>query len=185
MFQEKLNDAFKLMRRRGLIARQDYACCQEHGKEYLTEKMRNAVGILGFVFYEEKYGRGKKDGKDIMLTYDAAPKINLLEVTKIITDSLRDCRLTYEWDGLITSQIKIIQGIDIETVRTELYAAVGYLNLSRNALAVQDALGVAYGNDLLDRVTALKLEAEAIAHKIGMTATPFTEPVSVNADDSQ
>jgi hypothetical protein len=114
-----LGDAFKLLRREGFIARQNFLCCQTcAGYELATrigdmpEQKRKKV--KGVVYYHNQDNTNLKERGSVYLAYgpvDTARhgEIGLhgVEVGRAVVKALEAVGLAYEWDGLDSTRILV------------------------------------------------------------------------------
>lgn len=123
--KEKLNAAFKLLRKNYLVARQDFRCCQScAGYEIATavEKMLdNGKRVDGWVFYHNQDSegalsdrRGRRATGELYLAYTGGdtekyPKngIETVEVGKRVAVALAHVGLAFEWDGNSDTRILV------------------------------------------------------------------------------
>lgn len=126
--KEKLNQAFKLLRKNFLVARQNFRCCQScAGSEIATDvekKLDAGKRVDGWVFYHhqdhqgafESY-RGRTMSGELHLAYTGGSTnkyedngISTLEVGKIVAVALEQVGLAYEWDGSSDQRILVKLG---------------------------------------------------------------------------
>lgn len=123
--KEKLNEAFKLLRKEGIIARQKFSCCNGCGGEEIAtdvEKMIDAgrTAPKGATFYSKQ--GGFIDSPDtrfarvtkLYLTFGQVHTqkygevgLPTVEVGKLICTALDKVGLHYEWDGTADNSIVI------------------------------------------------------------------------------
>jgi len=113
----KLNQAFKLLRKQGLIARQSFGCCGSCGSYEIATKMEEmhdlGKPVTGYVFFNQQNASAyKSDGWKspdgiLYLSYaDSSTnkypnKITRTgeEIGKMIMIALHEVGLSAEWDG--------------------------------------------------------------------------------------
>jgi hypothetical protein len=111
----KLNKAFDLLRRRGLIARQRFSCCNSCAwyelATYVEEKIDKTPkakdAIKGCVFYSRQ--GGFFDGRRVTNLYLQFGHVSTtkhgdvgaptIEVGKMVCDALKEVGLVPQWDG--------------------------------------------------------------------------------------
>lgn len=141
--KEKLNKAFKLLRKNYLVGRQDFRCCQScAGSEIATdvEKMLdNGKRVDGWVFYHHQDTEGalglgsryrRTPSGELYLAFTGGDTakydkngISTLEVGKIVAVALSQVGVPFEWNGsedtriLVKLNEKIAEKIeaDVET----------------------------------------------------------------------
>ncbi len=112
--KERLNQAFKLLRKTGLIARQSFGCCGSCGSYEIATKMEELLDAgkpaLGYVFYNKQsadaFNGNRPDGR-LYLSYadgttnkypNNIPKTGE-EIGKMVVVALKLSGLAFEWDG--------------------------------------------------------------------------------------
>lgn len=120
----KLAAAFRAMRREGLLAKQNYQCCQNCGGYAVTleavdliksGKVKMKYHIKGCCFYHDQDNDNLKVGQPFMLAYgdmDSTEfgKIGLPteEVGKIVVKCLEAEGIEIEWDGTGDQRICVV-----------------------------------------------------------------------------
>ena len=120
----KLAAAFRAMRKEGLLAKQNYKCCQNCGGCALTieavnllksGKVKMKYHIKGCCFYHNQDNTNLKAGEPFMLAYgdmDSTEygKIGLPteKVGNIVTKCLDEAGVTWEWDGTAGQRIAVM-----------------------------------------------------------------------------
>lgn len=112
--KERLNKAFKLLRKAGLIARQSFGCCGSCGSYELATKMEELLDAgkpaLGYVFYNQQSAEAfNSDRSDGLLyisyadgTTNKYPKNAPLSdktIGKMLLSTLNHVGLVAEWNG--------------------------------------------------------------------------------------
>ena len=112
--KERLNDAFKLLRKQGLIARQSFGCCGSCGSYEIATKMEEMLdagkSALGYVFYNkqsaEAFNGDRADGLLYISYADGStnkypnntPKSSE-EIGKMVLLAMKLSGLVAEWNG--------------------------------------------------------------------------------------
>ena len=115
--KERLNKAFKLLRKQGLIARQSFGCCGSCGSYEIATKMEEmhdaGKPVTGYVFFNQqsasayKYDGYKQPDGLLYISYaDASTnkypnKITKTgeEIGKMLVAALAESGLVVEWNG--------------------------------------------------------------------------------------
>lgn len=115
--KEKLNAAFKLLRKNNLIARQNFGCCGSCGSYEIATKMEELLdqgkAVNGYVFFnrqgaEALRGDGYRpaDGTLYLSYADGSTNkypnntpLSGLEVGRMLAVALTEVGLVFEWDG--------------------------------------------------------------------------------------
>lgn len=118
----RISDAFRRLRKRGLIARQNFSCCGNcAGYEiatYITHAINHGMSrqaVAGCVFYTRQDTVALRRGRGHMyLSYGPLETKDLgtvglptIEVGQIICTVLRESGIKYEWDGNPDTRIAI------------------------------------------------------------------------------
>lgn len=118
-FKGRLGEAFKAIRKRGILARQNFSCCGGCACAELGESLKASPAKRGAVYYHRQdaqaieirgWGadRGKADG--VFLGFGARPEQDDRDeageaIGKEIVECLEAAGLKVEWDGKIASRI--------------------------------------------------------------------------------
>lgn len=137
--KEKLDKAFKRLRKNGLIARQNFSCCGSCGSYEIATRMEELLKdnkqALGYVFYNRQSaealrgnGRNPADGRLYISYADGStskfpnniPK-STEEIGKMLAIALTDAGLVVEWDGnpdssvLVKMDEKVAEKIEVDS----------------------------------------------------------------------
>ncbi len=114
IFKIRLNNAFKEMRKKGLVARQNYLCCQTCAGYGITTDTAKRIkegkvkkeDVKGCVFYHHQDTEGLRKHHSLYLAYgpmdsEESGLIGLEEtqVGAIVCECLKNNELEYEWNG--------------------------------------------------------------------------------------
>lgn len=120
---DKLNEAFKILRKSGFIAKQNFQCCNScagyaiasHVNDKITKKQEYKRKIRGAVFYNRQdTARMKKYGKlyinygPIGTTGHGVVGETYEAIGSAITTVLTACNLKWEWSGNPDERILVI-----------------------------------------------------------------------------
>ena len=125
--QDKLNRAFKAMRKWGLVARQNYQCCQGCGGAAIATELGDKIAagkldpdtIKGAVFYHRQDADSRDEGLAFHLSFgpvsvhrEGAPALELggtaEEVGNTVCEILSKFKIPFEWNGEPGTRIKVI-----------------------------------------------------------------------------
>lgn len=110
---DRLDAAFAEMEARGIVARQDFSCCNNCGSQEIWAEVDEAVragrGIHGCTFYHEQDTEGAVEGGGLHLGFQAVAEGEeaMAAVAREIVDVLRAHGLPTEWDGSTSRRIYI------------------------------------------------------------------------------
>src|SRR5690349_8870266 len=137
--KEKLNIAFKALRRANIVARQNFRCCQScAGSEIATdvEKMLdNGKKVVGWVFYHRqdydhaftssRWNRNPSGNLYLAFTGGSTEKydkngLSTEEIGRIVAVILHSVGLVFEWDGSADTRILVKLGEkSVEKIESE------------------------------------------------------------------
>jgi len=123
-FKTRLNNAFKEMRKQGLITRQNYLCCQTCAGYGITtdvvEMIKNGrkkkEDIKGCVFYHHQDNELLKRNHSFYLAFGSLDSkelgligLNTKDVGKIVCDCLSKNQIEHSWNGEETERILVVE----------------------------------------------------------------------------
>jgi len=120
---ENLSTAFATMRKIGLLARQNFMCCQNCGGYAMATKATEMIDegkkkedIKGCVFYHSQDNENKRDGDNFYLAYGTMGTkkygdigLSNKEVGKLVCKILSIYDVPYKWNGKEEERILIVQ----------------------------------------------------------------------------
>lgn len=109
---DRLDAAFATLEARGVVARQNFTCCQTCGHAGIQDEMENAVGtreVHGYAFFHEQDTESAIAGGDLYLAYGPRREAegDTVKVGHEVCDALRDAGLSPDWDGDASSRIRL------------------------------------------------------------------------------
>lgn len=114
-----LTAAFKMMRKYGIFARQNFLCCQTCGcaavDKAVEEKRKKKQDVpLGYCFYHAQDAACLREEGRVMLAYGAIDDNgDSTAVGSIIAMCLRECGVAYKWDGSRYTRIEAFVGKEV------------------------------------------------------------------------
>lgn len=117
--KDKLNVAFTLMRKHGLVARQNFSCCGGCAGSELTTLIvampdKKRAKVNGVCFYHRQDNTCLMEGDDLWLSYGPVESmeygqigLSTAQVGQLVVLCLAKAGLTYEWDGNPSSRILV------------------------------------------------------------------------------
>jgi hypothetical protein len=117
--KDKLNQAFSMMRKQGLVARQNFSCCCGCAGSKLTTLIvamsdKKRAKVNGVCFYHRQDNACLMDGDDLWLSYGPVESteygqigLETAQVGHLVALCLDQAGLTYEWDGNPSSRILV------------------------------------------------------------------------------
>jgi hypothetical protein len=115
----KLNEAFRQMRRAGLVARQNFSCCGSCAGYELTTDVaampdKKRAKVKGVCFYHRQDADRLNAGRDLYLGYGPVESrehgqigLETAQVGRLVTSCLTQAGLTWEWDGTASQRILV------------------------------------------------------------------------------
>jgi len=109
---DRLELAFSALESGGIVARQNFTCCQTCGHAEIGDEIETAreAGreVRGYTFFHQQDTERAAEGGGILLAYGpAAEGVDLATVGHEVADALRDAGLTVEWTGDVSKRIGV------------------------------------------------------------------------------
>jgi hypothetical protein len=95
---DRLTDAFRTLDRHGIIAREDFACCQNCGVGEIGAEARDGDPARGYVFYHEQDATSAAEGGNLWLAYGLIGQPPSVEIGREVVSALRAEGLHVDWD---------------------------------------------------------------------------------------
>jgi hypothetical protein len=110
---DRLDRAFADLNRRGIVARQNFACCSncgraEIGGEIDTEQKRG-IKVIGYTFFHSQGTEGAVEYGDLYLAYgDLTGEATAgVQIGRTIVEGLEQQGLPVEWNGSFDKAIRV------------------------------------------------------------------------------
>jgi hypothetical protein len=104
---DRLDAAFAELDRAGIVARQNFTCCQNCGSHEIGDEIKatkeKGITPIGYTFYHMQDTEGAVNGSGLYLAY--AGKTDAVAVANQIIDALRRHGLEPKWDGNLDTRI--------------------------------------------------------------------------------
>lgn len=109
---DRLDACFVELEKDGIVARQNFTCCQTCGHAEIgmeIEEAQKKGAVTGYTFYHQQDTESAADGGGIFLAYGslAGGEPKSLEVANRIVDTLKRSGLTVTWEGTANKRIQI------------------------------------------------------------------------------
>lgn len=109
---DKLDDAFAELDRSGIVARQNFTCCQTCGHTEIEDEIMDAQEyrrIRGYVFFHQQDSESAAETDCLHLAYGTPDhdEDGSVVIGHEIVTTLRKHKLAVEWNGTIQKRIKI------------------------------------------------------------------------------
>lgn len=117
--RKKIINAFKVLRKKGLIAKANFSCCQNcagHAiADYLeTVSAEKRAKVKGVVYWHRQDDISFKEDGKLYLAYGNVDTVNCgvvgipsVEVGEIVCDTLKKFEIPYQWTGNPNNRILI------------------------------------------------------------------------------
>lgn len=119
--KDKLNAAFKLMRKAGILARQNFTCCGSCGNAEMSMMLakmpeKRSAKIKGVCFYHSQGNSRMNKGGDLYLQYSSKVDDDLdlgtVQIGHLVVSCLKEAGLGVEWNGKASETILVKAGYD-------------------------------------------------------------------------
>ncbi|GAB2625659.1 hypothetical protein Aab01nite_15960 [Paractinoplanes abujensis] len=104
---DRLTDAFRALDAAGIVAREDFACCQNCGTSEIGDEVLDKAAARGYVFYHMQDAERAADGGGVWLAYGHFGSGATVALGEEIAAALRAEGLTVEWDGSTGQRIHV------------------------------------------------------------------------------
>lgn len=104
---DKLTNAFTELSQNGIVAKENFTCCQSCGSYEIWE---HAVeGDYGYVFYHQQDTERAVEGEGVYLAYGhiGMAKKPLSEITEQIVQTIEKHGLTVDWNGSVNTRMLV------------------------------------------------------------------------------
>jgi len=111
MTSTRLTRAFKALRRKQIIALQNYSCCQSCALSKLERDLEEGKRDgIGYVFFHQQEGERKAEGHNFHLYYGKTPGVpfEAKDIASTVVRTLSKFGIRTEWNGSETEAIKVI-----------------------------------------------------------------------------
>jgi hypothetical protein len=96
---DRLTTAFRDLNLAGIVARQNFACCQNCGLSEIGGEVAGEVRPRGYAFYHQQDTAGAAAGDGLYVAYGLFEARPTAEIGQEVADALRHNGLTVDWDG--------------------------------------------------------------------------------------
>jgi len=104
---DRLSDAFRALDAAGIVAREDFACCQNCGVGDIGAEVPDGSSALGYVFYHEQDAQRAAAGGSLWLAFGLLDQPSSAQVGEQIVAALRAEGLHVDWDGSPDQRIHV------------------------------------------------------------------------------
>ncbi len=109
---DRLDRAFAALERSGIVARQNFTCCQTCGHAEIGDEIAEAskkADVVGYAFYHMQDTENAAEGNGLYIAYGALEQTEAArqKIGWIIVEALRMERLEVDWDGDTNKRIAV------------------------------------------------------------------------------
>jgi hypothetical protein len=105
---DRLTDAFRALDLAGIVAREDFACCQSCGSSEIGDEAGSGTPSWGYVFYHGQDAERAAQGGTLWLAYGSFGKqIGGAQVGEEVVAALRGEGLEVDWTGDAAQRIQV------------------------------------------------------------------------------
>lgn len=107
---DRLTDAFRTLDASGIVAREDFACCQNCGATEIHDEILDTAPARGYVFYHGQDGERAAGGGSLWLAYGSLGEPTATEIGEEVVAALRAQDLRVDWSGSPGQRIHVTFG---------------------------------------------------------------------------
>ncbi|MFG1927149.1 DUF6891 domain-containing protein [Cryptosporangium sp. NPDC048952] len=104
---DRLTEAFRALDAAGIVARQDFACCQNCGLAEIGGTVPDPAAARGYVFYHQQDTDSAVAGEGVHLAYGLFGAPPTTEIGTEVTTALTAAGLPVNWDGTTGQRIHV------------------------------------------------------------------------------
>ena len=109
---DRLDSAFDALEESGIVARQNFACCQNCGHAEIwdeVEQLSSKRDIRGYTFFHMQDTESAVEGHGLCLAYGATTDSDdeAVQIGHEVTRALRSAGLHPQWDGQLSKRISL------------------------------------------------------------------------------
>lgn len=109
---DRLDGCFAELEKDGIVARQNFTCCQTCGHAEMGDEIESAKkegAVSGYTFYHQQDTERAAEGGGVYLAYGSlsGEEPRTLEVAQRIAEALSRSGLKVTWDGTVSQRIRV------------------------------------------------------------------------------
>ncbi|MFC7242064.1 DUF6891 domain-containing protein [Catellatospora aurea] len=136
---DRLTDAFRALDAAGIVAREDFTCCQNCGATEIGDQVHDTMPARGYVFYHQQDAERCAEGGGLYLAYGLIGQPATAEIGEEVVAALRAEGLQVDWSGSPGQRIHV--RVDWARRRHGRMAACAPYDPAEPELSVQSAKG--------------------------------------------
>ncbi|MFI5956183.1 DUF6891 domain-containing protein [Cryptosporangium sp. NPDC051539] len=107
---DRLTEAFRALDAAGIVARQDFTCCQNCGLSEIGGEVPDPAAARGYVFYHRQDTESAVAGHGVHLAYGLFERPPTAEIGNEVAAALTTAGLAVDWDGTTARRIRVPLG---------------------------------------------------------------------------
>jgi hypothetical protein len=104
---DRLSDAFRALDASGIVAREEFTCCQSCGTTEIGGEVADIESCRGYVFYHSQDAEHAAAGDDLWLSYGLFDRETTPEIGEEVAAALRAEGLEVDWDGSPDKRLRV------------------------------------------------------------------------------
>lgn len=104
---DRLSDAFRALDASGIVAREEFTCCQSCGTTEIGGEVVDIEACRGYVFYHSQDADHAVAGHDLWLSYGLFERETTPEIGEEVAAALRAEGLEVDWDGSPDKRLRV------------------------------------------------------------------------------
>ncbi|MFC4021500.1 DUF6891 domain-containing protein [Micromonospora sp. GCM10011542] len=104
---DRLTAAFRALTAAGVVAREDFTCCQNCGVHEIGADVPRTIEPRGYAFYHRQDAERVAAGSPVFVNYGAFDGATAAEIGAEVANALRAEGLTVHWNGDTASRIQV------------------------------------------------------------------------------
>ncbi|MFG1650900.1 DUF6891 domain-containing protein [Micromonospora sp. NPDC049275] len=104
---DRLTAAFRTLSAAGLVARENFTCCQNCGADEIGDEVPRGRTARGYAFYHRQDAERGVDGAGVFVTYGLFGQPVSADIGEEVAAALRAEGLTVHWDGNPGTRIRV------------------------------------------------------------------------------
>jgi len=104
---DRLTDAFRALDASGIVAREDFTCCQNCGLNEIDDEVDQGDSPRGYVFYHAQDAERAAAGGSIYLSYGLFGEPSTMEFAEEVIEQVRAQGLSVDWNGSLDKRFHV------------------------------------------------------------------------------
>lgn len=104
---DRLTDAFRALDVAGIVAREDFTCCQGCGASEIGDEALDPAAVRGYAFYHGQDAERAAAGGGLWMSYGSFGQPTTVDLGEEVVAALRAEGLQVDWDGSPERRIQV------------------------------------------------------------------------------